>query len=263
MYRRSIIRLAALTAFLAVLIAACGGVSGGDIVIDWPGQWPWPGRADIVVDDSYYSEVQVEGHLRMRLEARNGYVSIIGRPDASAVTVTATLLVGSYSRQDAQNGLDDLGVRVDGQTDEILVETLQPEISNGRQYVVNYTITLPADMAIHVSQTNGNVRIQDSAYSVGVSAHNGDIFGSLTVPPHGEISLATVNGDVALDIPVSTSATLSAFAVNGVITYSDLELSGAVYTNYSLKGTLGGGAGEITLHTVNGSVDVAGIGGHG
>lgn len=255
-------RIALAAASIAVIAAA--GCTGGDINIhgpEWPWPWPLPNEPPFVAEDTYDKTIQVEGHVRLLLDAKNGHVSINGQPDADTVTVTAQLLVGSYSSlQDAQNGLDNLAVRVDAESDEILVETLQPGSAGGRQYVVNYTIAVPADMAVDVKQTNGDIRVEDTADSVIASTQNGGILGDLTVPLDGEIQLSTVNGGVELHIPASTSASLSATVGNGSITYRGLDLQDAVSTDSSLTGTLGDGDGVIRLETTNGNVNVVGIG---
>ena len=282
--RKRILHVTGMIVALA-LLAACGGVSGGTYTInagDWTGKWPWfwPDKAKFIIDGSFSESVPVAGHGRIRLDAVNGEIVIKGQPGATSVMVTAELLVGSnVSRLDAETCLTQLGVLVAEGSDEIFVQTLQPKTLDGRQYVVNYTITVPSDLAVDVTQVNGhvtvlsiesslfvdvangNVYLSDIFGDATVSVENGSVDGTVTLPPGGEIILSTVNGDIDLRIPASTAAELSALAGFGAVTWDNLDLLNAVHTNNSLTGTLGDGTGFIDLETRNGNIDVTGFNG--
>jgi hypothetical protein len=267
------------------LLAACGGVSGPTFTVntgEWTGKWPWfwPDKANFIVDGSFSESVPVAGHSRFRLDAVNGEIVITGKPGGTSVMVTAELQVGSnVSRLDAETGLNQLGVLVADGSNEIFVQTLQPKTMDGRKYVVNYTITVPSDLAVDVTQVNGhvtmeviesslfvevangNVYLSDIFGVATVSVENGSVDGTVTLPPGGEIMVSTGIGDIDLRIPASTSAELSALVGFGAITWDNLDFTNAVQTNQSLTGTLGDGTGLIDLDTRNGSIDVSGFNG--
>jgi hypothetical protein len=250
-------------AFALAVLTAC---SGGDVNVGSPnsggGIWPPSGNAPFIARKNSFQEVQVENHMRLRLDAVNGEIAITGLPDATSVRVTAELRVGSNeSLEDAKARLDQLEVLVTDLSDEILVQTQQPESTQDRQYIVDYTITVPSDLEVDVNQANGAIRVEDTANSVFVSALNGSIDSTVSLPPQGEIRLSMLNGDVDLRLPTSTSAALSAFVDQGSITWDNLDLIGAVHTTQSLTGTLGDGAGVIWVKTLNGSIDVIGVDG--
>mgnify|MGYP003343784369 CR=1 FL=1 len=69
---------------------------------------------------------------------------------------------------------------------------------------------------------------------------------------------ATVNGEIVLHLPQSTSAVLSAQVGNGTITLTGLTLTNEVRTATSLRGTLGAGDGMVSLQTTNGAIRVDG-----
>jgi hypothetical protein len=259
---RSLTQRATATVFALVLLTACADVNGGDFNIDggnwWP-PWPWPNQAAVVVDKPFFDEVLVEGHSRIRLDGENGAIAITGQPDARSVRVTAELRVGSDTEEDALEGLDQLGVVVTDLADEVSIRTLQPHDNAGRQYVVNYTITIPNDLDVVVDQVNGGVTVADVESSVDVDVTNGDVDGTVTLPPNGEIRFSTGNGNLDLRIPTSTSATFEAFVDIGSITRENLDLKDVVRTNQSLTGILGDGAGVIRLETTIGNVHVTGF----
>jgi hypothetical protein len=282
--RKGILHVAGMVVVLA-LLAACGGVSGGNFTIntgEWTGKWPWfwSDKATFIVDGSFSENVPVSDQSRIRLDAVNGEIEITGQPGATSVTVTAELIVGSnVSRLDADTGLNQLDVIVADGSDEIFVQTQQPKTLDGRRYIVNYNITVPSDLAVDVTQDNGHVTVADIESSLSVEVGNGNVYlpdifgfatvsvdigsvdGTVTLPPGGEIMIATGIGDIDLRIPKSTSAELSALVGFGAITWNNLDLLNAVHTNNSLTGTLGDGAGLIDLDTRNGNIDVTGYDG--
>jgi len=217
-------------------------------------------------------------HFVLRLDAVNGDVAIVGETAARSVTVNAEMQVGSDTAEDAKKGLDAMKVLVTDTSGEITVQTLQPASTGGREYAVVYTILLPADMDVTVTQnngtvvvekmespvlvdiTNGDVRLANQSGSADVMVSNGSIHADVTLPPGGTILLSTGNGNIDLSIPKSTSAAFSALVANGTISVSDLEFTNAVQPPKSVTGTLGDGNGEIGLRVdANGSIFVHGV----
>jgi len=280
MTRRTLLQRMSGIIFLLTLLTACGDGNGMNFTIErgnWP--WPWPGNANAYANKSFSQSVPVTLQDSIRIDGINGEIEIIGQPGASAVMVAANLRVGSDSFVDAQAGLDQLAVLVTDGPDEISIQTLQPQSSQGRQYRVDYTLTVPSDLVVDLNHVNGHVSIAgfDNPVEVDVvngnvllsnlfggatvSVENGSVDATLSLPPGGEASLATVNGNLLLRIPSSTSAGLSASVDHGVISWSNLNLLNVLETNLSLTGTLGGGDGAIHLETTNGDIEVTGFAG--
>jgi len=260
MSTRSLIQLIGMLVLAVALLPACGDVSGGDFTVErgnWP--WPWLHDADVFVDDTFTEEVPVRDHLRIRLEAVNGQVWVTGRPGADSVRIAAELRVGSHSFADALEGLGQLEVRVTDRPDEILVQTVQPHDAKGRQYLVTYTITLPPDLEVDLTQANGHVTVEGVGAAVFVDVVNGNIDTRVAAGGAAEIRLSAVNGALDLRIPTGTSAALSAFTGNGTISWNNLDFVDLVHKDRSLEGTLGDGAGVIDLETTNGNIEVTGI----
>ncbi len=251
-------------ALALALLAACGDVTGVDIDggtrPNWP--WPWHTNASFSAAKTRVADVPAEGRLRIQLDAVNGEIEIKGQPGTNSVRVAANLRVGSFdSREHAQEGLNELDFLLTAGSDQIFLQTRQPQDPQGRQYVANYTITVPSDMEIDVHQSNGHVTVDDIESSVFVEVGNGNIDGTVRLPSNGEVRLTTGNGALDLRVPTSTSAKLSAFTDLGTITLDNLELLDTVRTNKSLTGNLGDGAGLIDLETMNGGIDVTGFDG--
>ena len=279
---------------LVILISLClpftyGGCSGG-------GSSGSDGQ--VYVEEPFFFEVSVENHDQIRIQAICGSLEIMGNPDANVVTIEGERRVGSSSISDAAIHLPELQVDVTDLGTEVLVETIQPKRANGRNYKVDYRITIPVDLEVLASQvigpvfissidsqlmvsnTNGDVELVDIIGSTRVNVINGRIISEVTLPLDGTNELATINGSVDsevtllsdgtidvtvlhgsinLDIPQNTSATFAAGAMEGVIKLKNLELQDQFRTAHTLTGTLGDGRGDIRLETDFGNITVNGF----
>jgi DUF4097 and DUF4098 domain-containing protein YvlB len=228
-------------------------------------------------EEPFNFEVDVVNHIQLTLSATNGNITITGMPNTNSVSIGGEKKVGSESIDDAEAHLSDIEVNVSDLSDEVLVETNQPQTTQGRNYIVNYTITLPQFLKVSVESVNGTViiksinnlvdvvnvngqiKLDEIFASTFVELVNGVIEGNISMPLAGTIDLKTTNGGVDLDIPRSTSASFSAKVTNGLISVSNLDLKDIVSTNTSFTGTLADGQGSIILHTINGNISVTGF----
>jgi DUF4097 and DUF4098 domain-containing protein YvlB len=234
-------------------------------------------NTDFIATESFSFRGEIENQTRLRLEGINGNIAITGSSQTDSVIISAQKYVGSESTQDAQAHLSELHVSVTETANEIIVKTIQPDETRGRNYGVDYEITLPQDFTVLVTNVNGGISITsiyesisvvnvngqviltDISGSASVSLVNGQIQAEVTLPIGGTIVMATVNGGISLDIPETTSAAFSASVDNGNIQLSNLVLNSPVSTTNSLTGILGSGEGNISLTTVNGGIYVTGF----
>jgi hypothetical protein len=233
---------------------------------------------EFTVKETLTYEFPVENHIRVNVEAINGEVVVTGQEDADQVMITAHLHVSSDSQADAELHLENLDILVTDSTDEILIQTVQPENISGRKYRVEYDVIVPNSFEVVTSQTNGTIAILDIQNSVEVSNINGDLFlygivggiaadvenggieGTVVLPFNETINLSVNNGGLELSIPTSTSAEFSATVDGtGEIIVSNLNITDPLSTSNSLSGTLGNGEGSIVLSTVNGKIEVIGF----
>ncbi len=234
-------------------------------------------NTNFVAKASFQYEVNVQNHTQVRFDAINGKVEIFGSASATAVTITGERRVGSESTADAEEYLQKLEVRVTETASIIFVETIQPDKSHGRNFVVDYKITLPENLELNADNINGNMTIEnikndvdagningiidlkDITGNVSANVVNGFVRAKVTMPQNGSIDLGTVNGNIELEIPQSTSADFSANVTNGAIQVSNLTLQNPVATTRSLRGTLGSGGGTIKTNTINGNINTSGF----
>ena len=208
--------------------------------------------------------------------AINGEVVVTGHRNADVVIVTAHLIVGADSQADADSHIDDIEIQVTDSAEEILIQTVQPQNTDGRKYDVKYDIIIPSDLEVMLTQVNGTIEIIDIENSVDVSNTNGDVLlsnilggviadvvngsiaASVILPVHETIDLVIDNGSIELHIPRLTSAAFDATMVDGAVHISGLEFDNLEQTILSLTGTLGDGIGMIELWAGNGNISVFG-----
>ncbi len=234
-------------------------------------------QPDQAASATFNSVVPAAGRTRLQVEGVTGTITVGGDSAASELRIGGTRRVAAASLSEAQSRLAGLQVEIDPGLDVVRVRTVQPRDTGGREYTVNYTITLPARMAVNVKNVTGTVRVTNINEAVAVDLVTGDvrlerivgaaavslITGSIqsqvTLQPHAAIALAVVTGNIALRIPAATSAMMTAQVVTGGATVTNLTLQDERRTPNSLRARLGDGQGTITLSAVTGAINITGI----
>jgi DUF4097 and DUF4098 domain-containing protein YvlB len=191
--------------------------------------------------ESFSRNINVTSQTSLKLAGINGTISIESASATNQVSILIEKLVFADTYPDAEVHLNNITIKIEEFTDEILVNTLQPQYSNGRSYVVNYTLIVPSHISLFINNTNGEIN------------------GRVSVPLNGTIDMNLINGNIALDIPQNTSASFSASLANGSISNKNLSLHNKVSNSKSLHGILGEGQGLISLKTTNGNIGVSGF----
>ncbi|HSM17075.1 MAG TPA: DUF4097 family beta strand repeat-containing protein [Gemmatimonadales bacterium] len=253
---------------IGVMGAACGDSTGTDDQVQ---------NQNFVAEEALQFDLDATGRTTFRVEGINGNIDVVGAAGTEIFTVRGERQVWSESVVDAQDYLDRLEVVITETVDEILIRTVQPQNTGGRNLVVNYVLTVPERLAtrlvnvngnvtvrqvlgsVTIDDVNGNVTLDDLSGSVDVVLVNGNIACQAVIVATGTIDLETVNGNVTLDIPQNTSAEFAAHLVNGTITTSNLVFQNVTGGPTSLIGTLGNGQGMIDLRTVNGNILARGV----
>ena len=270
-------RLAAGITFLLIVLTACSGSVDSSLNISSEGFDFQAQEPKIFAEKTFTTELPLFNQLRLRVEAVRGDIEIEGRDDVESITIIARKWVGSNNMEDAEKRLPGLEIQVSDHTDEIVVQTLQPENSPGREYIVDYHIIIPSTLEtqltvisgdigivnvrkqIWVDSTNGTVFLSNIAASVEVNLTNGNIDSTMVIPIDGEVRMYVDNGNIDLSIPTTTSAEFAASVTNGSIVTYNLVFETAEQTNKSLTGMLDMGEGVIDISSINGNIAVVGL----
>ncbi|MHA2062450.1 MAG: hypothetical protein ACW963_09200, partial [Candidatus Sifarchaeia archaeon] len=219
-----------LVALFAMLVSfGCSDISVEPQVEVWdPGVI---GVNDVKASEPFYYEVNLASQNTLKVEGINGVVDVQSVSGTNQVTISGEKVVGSKTYSDAKENLKNVRVEIDELTNELLVKTIQPKYSDGRNYNVHYTIRIPSHLNVVVEHINGKIS------------------GKVSVPMNGTVDLSLQNGSIELSIPQSTSSDFYSSLVNGKISVEYITLFNRVETSKTLKGTFGDGQGMISLRT--------------
>jgi DUF4097 and DUF4098 domain-containing protein YvlB len=227
-----------------------------------------------VVTDPFSYGYAVGDQGMLEIDAGNGSVEVVGIDDLGTVTIWGERRVRSESREDAEAHLEDIDIRIDHQRYLVRVETIHPEVEEGRIYEIDYRVRVPRDWVVAVKATKGEVdvslldgplsidltdgdaQIDRQVGDVHATLSNGNVVGDLLLMPEGMCDISVANGDIVLGIPHTTSALFSAHVVNGTIDVSELPLDETSHSANEVHGYLGSGEGSIRLEATNGSIRV-------
>jgi DUF4097 and DUF4098 domain-containing protein YvlB len=113
---------------------------------------------------------------------------------------------------------------------------------------------------VAIKAVSGDVHAQDLVASR-VQAHtvSGDVNVRIATSFSGTVQINTVSGDVELALPSDTNARVSLSTSSGDLR-CDHDATGVVATETLWTGTVGTGAGNVTIQTISGGSHVAQIG---
>jgi Putative adhesin len=139
---------------------------------------------------------------------------------------------------------------------------------------VRYDVTLPRTMNVDITNTNGNIEVDNVAGhlevdttngrievegcsgSIDASTTNGGIRAELVQVAKGQpLKLETTNGRIEVAVPSNFSGELDASTTNGSI-HTDFPITTTGTRRNSLRGKINGGGPLLRLRTTNGGIEV-------
>lgn len=241
-----------------------------------------PVNADTYSDQSHVAmepfsyTLPTAGISEFALKGISGNVQITGTEESDSVEIWGKRLVRSGSDEDAELHLAQLNVHIETYDSEIGVETRQPKESNGRSYEVEYNVRLPKTLKVIMENVNGQVVIRNMANETSAalvngglhvetkkggcqaSVVNGSIYGEVSLLDEEQCSLNSVNGNITLVLPNSSSCRIDASVVNGDIVITHLDIHSLATSKTSVSGIVGEGDATVRVQTVNGNVELIG-----
>lgn len=239
-------------------------------------------RGNVVVRTWDRNEVRVTGRPAGRLDVRlaNGTLKVQSLAERGGMGSTDVQLTVPQAMNLVVQGTF-LSADVNGVRGEVSVETTHGnvQLAGGRGYVrvrsVQGTVTcrdaegrlelgstngrvtaIAVVGSLNVESVNGGIELRDvRSGSVEASTVNGGITYAGTLEPNGRYQFSTHNGDVAVDVPAGTNATISASTFGGAFE-SDFPvvLREAGSGGRQITITLGDGGARMDLSSFNGSI---------
>jgi hypothetical protein len=115
--------------------------------------------------------VPAKGRIALVVKNARGRTVIVGRPDATAVSIVGVKTVVSRDNDDARTMMDRLKMDVSEKGDQVVVETrddnkyedwgwsvMQVVKGNRRSSWIDYTIEVPVSFRVNASTSSGEVR---------------------------------------------------------------------------------------------------------
>ncbi|MBM4167811.1 MAG: hypothetical protein FJ215_01435 [Ignavibacteria bacterium] len=207
----------------------------------------------------------------------NGNIRLIGVDNLREVIVSGIKVVQDVTTERASERIGEIRVVVIESSTSLTLRAEHPQSSSTTSYRVEFDIHLPNSWRVTAESVNGSVAARNFAERVDISIVNGmidayDIKGDLRaattngaigatvyLPEQRSCILGTTNGSITLSIPRTTSATVSASTVNGLISYNNLPISVFASTPTTLSGRLGNGSATIILSAVSGTIGLVGF----
>jgi|SRR5579864_70251 len=225
------------------------------------------------VREEFHQTYPLAANGRIELENINGSVHI-SVWDQNQVKLDAV----KHARDEKR--LKNIEIQVNARPESLSISTQYRESDDdwhgeNNPGSVEYTLTVPRNArldeiklingALDVTGVTGEVRascINGKLTARGLSGRakletiNGTLnaeFGQVASP----IDLSSVNGSLHLTLPSDTKASIEASTIHGGIDNDfGLHTNNHHWVGHDMRGELGGGGTEITLHNVNGSIDL-------
>lgn len=276
---RSKLSLLGLVFIVGLSVAAC------DIKTDASGDFSFD-IASGKAQDTWTRTYTLADQGRLELINVNGRITAEPATD-DKVTVEGRRTAKASTDEAAKEKLAKLEIREEVSGDRIRVESRPPRMNGFGGLEVEWTIKVPKGVVVdlrtvnggirinrlqgevHAKTTNGGVRGKDLGTQIlEASSVNGGIEVEFTRPLESDASVEveTVNGGVQLGLMADSKATISARAVNGGVSVTDLpvekqEQSNSFESKRRLEGTLNGGGAKVHVSTTNGGIRITRSGG--
>ena len=209
-------------------------------------------------------------------------VNVNGRIEATGtsgnqIEVRAERTVREHATEAAQQRLMDVKMGEEVSASRVRIEAQLPKdggILDHSSLTVQYTVRVPAGIAVHLKSDNGRIRLEGLSAKVTASTINGSISSRALSGPvsidatngdvqidlaavGGDVQVSTINGNVRLELPAGLEAMLEATCVNGSVDVdAALMLQESESSRRRVAGTFNGGGPRISVATVNGGIRV-------
>ena len=170
-----------------------------------------------------------------------------------------TIAVEAVKKGPSAESLSHVHITVATSGDMVTVASTNDDLTTNVN--VDFRITAPASLALHVHNTAGTTRIDGFTSDVISDSQAGTI--DVTMAKLGDdqrVSLSNTAGTIALRVPKASDATVSAHSTVGTFdtNFSGLNASREMLVGSGGGGTVGNGSAKVSLTTTTGTIDFTG-----
>jgi hypothetical protein len=182
------------------------------------------------------TSVSARGKIALVVKNARGRTVIVGRPDATAVSIVGVKTVVARDNADARSMMERIKMEVSEKGDQVVVETrddnkyedwgwsvMQVMKGSRRSSWIDYTIEVPVSFRVNASTSSGEVRISNIGGSADVEATSGDVSlrgvgaGARVAMTSGDLEASDIGGDMTVG---ATSGNVNVENVRGKLDVS-------------------------------------------
>jgi len=229
--------------------------------------------------------VPAKGKIALVVKNARGRTVIVGRPDATSVSIVGVKTVVSRDSDDAKTMMDHLKMDVSQKGDQVVIETqdenkyedwgwsvMSVVKGNRRSSWIDYTIEVPLSFRVNSSTSSGEIRISNIGGSADVEATSGDVSlrgvgaGARVAMTSGDLEASDIGGDMTVG---ATSGNVNIENVRGKLeisgTSGDFDVS-QVQKDINVQLTSGdfvlqGCTGDVVFRSASGDARMSDVGG--
>ena len=237
-------------------------------------------------------KVSVPGQGKVALTIKNarGRTVVVGRPEATTVSIVATKTAVGRDTEESKAMLDKIKMEVSESGDQVVIETrdgnkyedwgwsvINVVKGNRRTAWIDYTIEVPVNYRVAASTTSGEVRVSNISGRADVDATSGEVVlrgvgaGARTNMTSGDLQASDIGGDFTIN---ATSGNVTVDNVRGKLvingTSGDFDVSRVdrdvevdlTSGDFTLEGCSGNvlfraASGDAQMTEIGGSVDAS------
>ncbi len=235
------------------------------------------------------SSVPAAGKKSLVVKNARGRTVVVGRADATTVSIVALKTAVGNDEEAAAGLLDKISIQVTEHDDEVVVETrdegkwdhdwsLWSVVKGGRRSAwVDYTIEVPQSFRVSAATTSGEVRASNLKGGAEVTATSGDVSirsvggnssarltsGDLEViEVDGDLSVSATSGSVTVDNvkgKLEIEGTSGDFRAARIGKDADIQLASGDFVLEGCSGNVSfrAASGDAVMREIDGSVDAS------
>lgn len=229
--------------------------------------------------------VAAKGKVALIIKNSRGRTVIVGRPEATGVSISLVKTVVARDSDDAKSMMDHLKMDVSEKGDQVIIETRDENkyedwggsvmsVLKGsrRSSWIDYTIEVPIYYRVNASTASGEVRISNINGLADVEATSGDVSlrgvraGARVAMTSGDLEASDIGGDMSVG---ATSGNVNVENVRGTLeisgTSGDFDVS-QVQKDINVQLTSGdfvlqGCSGDVVFRSASGDARMSEVGG--
>jgi hypothetical protein len=204
-----------------------------------------------------------------------GFIFVDGQSRNDIIDFVIDRRVKAVNIDEGRILLDSIKIFLKSSGDTLIV-SIQPSESEYGKFGCDLHLSIPYFQNVSVKSPNSGLYMSNMFSNADIEVEynkatvfnhsgsllansiNGELDAIISIPQNGYCKCYSINGDIIISIPSSTSSTIRLKTVSGTITFNqtDFDISEYSFFDNEVTGKLGSGNGEIVLESNSGNITV-------